>query len=229
MRARLGDERGLEPGARDIDTLVVLAHHDAPQTGILFDQTLQRRPARARPAAHRELQDLAAAVVDRASPGRCARSPPRCRGRRRPACAACVHRRARRRRRDRRLAQPDGAGANDNLSGVAALIVARRAAARAPAAGPACAAGLLWGRGDARRTAYGRSSRDTATSSSPGARWFANLDTVGSPHLVLLEAEGPVWMESYAGPWLRDLLATCAEQAGVELRAASAPAPRPTA
>ena len=31
-------------GDRDADgTLVVLAHHDAPQTGLVFDQTLQRR------------------------------------------------------------------------------------------------------------------------------------------------------------------------------------------
>jgi len=52
----------------------------------------------------------------------------------------------------------------------------------------------------------------------PGGRTcFVNLDTVGSPHLVMLEAEGPVWMERYAGSWLRDLLATCAEHTGVEL------------
>ena len=44
-----------------------------------------------------------------------------------------------------------------------------------------------------------------------------NLDPVGSPHLVMLEAEGPVWMESYTGPWLRDLLVSCAEQEGIEL------------
>ena len=39
---------------------------------------------------------------------------------------------------------------------------------------------------------------------------FVNLDTVGSPHLVMLEAEGPIWMEEYEGPWLRDLLADSA-------------------
>ena len=35
--ARAGDREGAT------DTLVVLAHHDAPQTGMLFDQTLQQR------------------------------------------------------------------------------------------------------------------------------------------------------------------------------------------
>ena len=37
------DGRETAPGGREIDTLVVLAHHDAPQTGFIFDQTLQRR------------------------------------------------------------------------------------------------------------------------------------------------------------------------------------------
>src|SRR6267378_2605354 len=39
-------------------TLVVLAHHDAPQTGILFDQTLQRR-----------LYEMAPKVIERARTG----------------------------------------------------------------------------------------------------------------------------------------------------------------
>ena len=47
--------------------------------------------------------------------------------------------------------------------------------------------------------------------------WFVNLDTIGSPHLVMLEAEGPIWMESYSGPWLSDLLAERAESVGVAL------------
>jgi hypothetical protein len=44
-----------------------------------------------------------------------------------------------------------------------------------------------------------------------------NLDTIGSPHLVLLEAEGPVWMEEYTGAWIRDLLADCAERMEIPL------------
>lgn len=51
----------------------------------------------------------------------------------------------------------------------------------------------------------------------PGRVSFVNLDTVGSPHLIMLEAEGPVWMEEYEGPWLRDLLASRARELGVEL------------
>ena len=50
-----------------------------------------------------------------------------------------------------------------------------------------------------------------------GRTWFLNLDTVGSPHLVLLEGEGPVWMERYADPSFRDLVARCARDAGIPL------------
>jgi Iap family predicted aminopeptidase len=50
-----------------------------------------------------------------------------------------------------------------------------------------------------------------------GRTSFVNLDTVGSSHLVQLEAEGPVWMEAYTGPWLRDLLAARAEGLGIAL------------
>jgi putative aminopeptidase FrvX len=45
-----------------------------------------------------------------------------------------------------------------------------------------------------------------------------NIDTVGSPRLILLEGEGPVVMEDYCGPDFRDLIARVAEDAGVELR-----------
>ncbi len=33
----------------------------------------------------------------------------------------------------------------------------------------------------------------------------------------MLEAEGPVWIESYAGPWLRDLIAECAQRLEIPL------------
>ena len=51
----------------------------------------------------------------------------------------------------------------------------------------------------------------------PGSTWFLNVDTVGSPHLVMLEGEGPVWMEDYTAPTFRTLVADCAADIGVEL------------
>ena len=47
--------------------------------------------------------------------------------------------------------------------------------------------------------------------------WFLNLETVGSPKLILLEGEGPVVMEDYHDRSFRDLVARAA---------ADAPAPR---
>ena len=47
-RPAAGDARGPR---RARPTLVVLAHHDAPQTGLLFDQSLQRRIHELAPAS----------------------------------------------------------------------------------------------------------------------------------------------------------------------------------
>ena len=51
----------------------------------------------------------------------------------------------------------------------------------------------------------------------PDRTFFLVPDTVGSPRLGMLEAEGPMWMEEYAGPEYRDLIAACAREAGIEL------------
>jgi Zn-dependent M28 family amino/carboxypeptidase len=48
--------------------------------------------------------------------------------------------------------------------------------------------------------------------------WVLNLDTLGSPELILLEGEGPVIMEDYPDRGFRDLVGRCAERAGVPLR-----------
>jgi hypothetical protein len=206
--ARAGERHAL-------DTLVVLAHHDAPQTGILFDQTLQRR-----------LYERAPQVIE------ATKTPP-------PqwwgglagplsTFAAAVARR-------RGLARAGfvigafGAalvadmwrsqtvpGANDNLSGAAALVALAELLHQEPVPGMRV---LLVSCGaeetlqDGVRAFLARHRDELAL----GHTWFANIETVGSPHLVLLEAEGPVWMEPYTGPWLRDLLAVRAEQLGIAL------------
>jgi Peptidase family M28 len=207
--ARAGD-----PGGDG--TLVVLAHHDAPKTGRLFDQTLQRR-----------LYELAPRVIERfktplpqwwlglAGPlATCAAAAAGRRGGARvglvigaigTAILADMWR------------SPTVAGANDNLSGVAVLV----ALAELLAADPVPGLRVLLVSCGAEETlqdgirAFMRTHRDEL---APGRTWFVNLDTVGSPHLVLLEAEGPVRMERYAGPWLRELVAECAEGLGVALQ-----------
>jgi hypothetical protein len=46
---------------------------------------------------------------------------------------------------------------------------------------------------------------------------FLSFDTVGSQNLILLEGEGPVWMEDYEDPTFRDLVERSAEQRGIRL------------
>ena len=48
--------------------------------------------------------------------------------------------------------------------------------------------------------------------------WVLNLDTVGSPELVLLEGEGAVLMEDYHHRPFRDLVARVADRAGAPVR-----------
>jgi Peptidase family M28 len=196
-------------------TLVVLAHHDAPKTGRLFDQTLQRRLYERAPRLIERfktpppqwwlglsgpLATLASATGGRRAGARAGLAI----GAIGTALLADMWR------------SPTVAGANDNLSGVAAQV----ALAEVLAADQVPGLRVLLASCGAEETlqdgirAFMRTHRDEL---ALGRTWFVNLDTVGSPHLVLLEAEGPVRMEEYAGPWLRDLLAERAAAIGVEL------------
>jgi hypothetical protein len=198
-------------------TLVVLAHHDAPQTGMVFDQTLQRR-----------LHELAPQLLARAK-----KPPPQWWiGLAGPLCTiggALVSRHQRRLAGAGLVLGALGAalvadvwrsqtvpGANDNLSGVAALVALAELLRERPVPGMrvllvSCGAEETLQDGVRAFLARHRHELD------PQRTWFVNLDTVGSPHLVMLEGEGPVWMEDYTGPSLRDLLAARAQLLGIDL------------
>ena len=203
-------------GGEASDTLVVLAHHDAPQTGVLFDQTLQRR-----------LYELAPNVIERAKTG----LPQWWVGVGGPLCtiAAAARDRPRLARAGLLLGLVGAAlvadvwrsqtvaGANDNLSGVAGLVALAELLREHPLPGlqvllVSCGAEETLQDGV---RAFLARHRDELT---PGRTCFVNLDTVGSPHPVMLEAEGPVWMERYSGPWLRDELADCAQRLEIPLQ-----------
>jgi Zn-dependent M28 family amino/carboxypeptidase len=196
-------------------TVVVLAHHDAPQTGMLFDQTLQRRLydlaprliERARTPLPQwwiglagPLLTLTAAATRRPGPARAAIGL----GLFATAIVADIWRNA------------TVPGANDNLSGVAALVALAELLRESPVPGMRV---LLVSCGaeetlqDGIRAFLARHRHEL----EPERTTFVNLDTVGSPHLVMLEAEGPIWMEGYTGPWLRDMLAEAARALGIEL------------
>jgi len=210
--ARMGEEDAGE----SVTTLVVLAHHDAPQTGLVFDQTLLMRLYERYPALIERIKSsppqwwigLGAPLLTFATASTRRRGFARAGvliGALGTAAAADVWR------------SPTVAGANDNLSGVAALV----ALAEMLRAQPLPQLRVLLVSCGAEETlqdgvrAFIARHRDGL---EPARTLFVNLDTVGSPHLAMLEGEGPIWMEDYAGPRLRDQLAACAERLEIPLR-----------
>jgi hypothetical protein len=195
-------------------TLVVLAHHDAPQTGMLFDQTLQRRiHERAPQLLEGSKTSLPQWWIGLAGPLLTVAAALRRRGIALGGLAigllgvalvADVWR------------SETVAGANDNLSGVAALVALAELLNELPLAGvrvmlASCGAEETLQDGVRAFMARHRHELDPQSTS------FINLDTIGSPHLVMLEAEGPIWMERYPGAAMRDLLASCARSMEVPL------------
>ena len=211
-------------------TLVVLAHHDAPQTGMLFDQTLQRRLyERAPQLIERFKTPLPQWWLGLAGPlaTLLARAPRPPRAPRAPGCSRrrCSARALRR----RRVAQPDGARRERQPLRRRRAGRPRRAAARAPGAGPARAAGLLWRRGDAPGR-HARVHRAPPPRARPGRTWFveprhrrlaAPGDAGGRGAGVDGELRGPLAARSARRRAPSGSASRCS--------AASARAPRPTA
>jgi hypothetical protein len=209
-------EPGGAPAAQTPSTLVVHAHHDAPQTGALFDQTLQRRLYERAPQVLERfktplpqwwiglggcLATVAAALSGRRGFARVGAAV----GLLGTAAVADIWR------------NETVQGANDNLSGVAALVALAQMLHDDPVPGVrvllvSCGAEETLQDGVRAYVTRHRGELDPARTA------FVNLDTVGSPHLVMLEAEGPVRMEEYTGPWLRDLMAERAERLGIALQ-----------
>jgi hypothetical protein len=198
-----------------IETLVVIAHHDAPQTGLLFDQTLLRRAwernperlARAKRSPPQWWIGLAAPLGALLTALSARRTPARAGlalGTLGTALVADVWRSA------------TVPGANDNLSGVAALVaLAEMLAAERPAGVRVLlvSCGAEETLQDGIRAFIARHAERLP----PERTTFVNVDTIGSPHLIMLEGEGPIWMERYEGPWLRDLLADTAARIQIPL------------
>ncbi len=108
-------------------------------------------------------------------------------------------------------------GANDNLSAVAVLVALAEQLREHPVEGlrvllVSCGAEEVLQGG-----IHGFAERHFPTLDRDRT-WFLNLDTVGSPRLILLEGEGPVVMEDYHDRTFRDLVGRAAERAGVPLR-----------
>ena len=197
-------------------TLVVLAHHDAAQTGRIFDQRGQTWVGERAPGLI-ERVDTSLPLWWSVLAGPALVSAGAATGRRglvaagaagAAMSAAAFHDIAR---------SPTVPGANDNLSAVAALIALAERLQATPLAGlrvllVSCGAeeviqGGIHGFG---RRWFDSLHRDRT--------WFLNLETIGSPRLVLLEGEGPVVMEDYHDRRFRDLVHRVAGETGIPLR-----------
>jgi hypothetical protein len=190
-------------------TLVVLAHHDAAPTGAVFDQTLHRAIG-ARFPDWIERTDTAFPLWWPTLAGPLLTLL----GRRRAGAFMCAGGAALFADIARNRIVP---GANDNLSAVAALVVLAGRLRERPVPGlrvllVSCGAEEVMQGGI---TAFLRRHRAAL---DPARTWFLNLDTVGSPHLLLLEGEGPFRMEDYTDPGFRELIASTAEREGIPLR-----------
>jgi hypothetical protein len=196
-------------------TLVVLAHHDAAPTGILFDQRLATRLAERNPERVKRQENSVPvwwpSVAAPALGAMAAVIGSRTLGRLGLALSAFNVGMAADLARNRIVP-----GANDNLSGVAAQVALAERLRESPVDGVRVVLASCGAEEVLQGGIYGFTERHLER--LPRDRtWVLNLDTVASPSLVMLEGEGAFKMEDYTDPDFRDLVARAAERAGVDL------------
>lgn len=196
-------------------TLLVHAHHDAPQTGAIFDQGAQRKAFELAPefmdrfrtsipfwwlGLVAPLGALATAVTRRRGPARVGVAT---------ALLGLVS-----------IADiarsPTVPGANDNASGVAGLVGLAELLAERPPPGLRvilASCGAEESLQDGIRTFMTRHAGELP----PDRTWVVNFDTIGSPALAMIEGEGPIVMRDYADPSFRELVARRAGEEGIAL------------
>jgi len=197
-------------------TLVVMAHHDAARTGRIFDPRAQVLLGERLPGLLERI-DTSLPLWWPLLAGPAAVSVGNLTGRRRLAAVGT-------------LASAIGAlvmadierspvvpGANDNLSAVAVLVALAEALQAKPVAGlrvllVSCGAEEVLQGG-----VYGFCKRHLQELDRERT-WVLNLDTVGSPGLVLMEGEGPLVMEDFFDRSWRDLIARVADREGIPMR-----------
>jgi Peptidase family M28 len=196
-------------------TLVVLAHHDAAHTGAVFDQRFQRMLARRFPRSLARIDTsmplwwpVAGAGMVTAAGAASGR-----RGVTVAGMALCA------------LITAAGAdlargaivpGANDNLSGCAGLV----AVAEGLAARPVSGLRVVLASCGAEEVLQGGIYPFVERHLEPLDRertWVLNLETIGSPALILIEGEGTFGIRDYPGVPFRDAVARAAAAHGIGL------------
>jgi Peptidase family M28 len=206
--ARMGEEEAER-------TLVVIAHHDAPQTGAVYDQRLQRKAFEVAPEFMDRFRNsiplwwlglvaplgaVATAATGRSGPARVGVAASLLGN----VGMADVAR------------SPTVPGANDNLSGVAGLVALAELLAEGPIGGLRVLL-VSCGAEESLQDGIRCFMAEHRDELPPERTWFVNLETIGSPNLVMLEGEGTLVMRDYADPAFRDLVAETAAGAGLAL------------
>lgn len=197
-------------------TLVVLAHHDAAQTGFIYDPTFQEQLIDRFPGIVERLDTslpmwwpvlagplLAAAGGLSGSKGLAGTGAVISAG----AAATLADM-------QRGATVP---GANDNLTAVAVIVALAEALAAEPLEGLRVQLVSVGAEEVLQGGIYGYCERHLADMDRERT-FFLNVETVGGPSLALIEGEGCVVMEDYFDrPW-RDLIGRVAERGGIPLR-----------
>jgi hypothetical protein len=212
--ARAGDPNGGR-------TLVLLAHHDGAQTGALYDQSLfiklnQRFPGllqRFKTQPPQWAIGIAGQLL--AVAGAAGGSGASSRRRRLAVLGLAINSLGVALIADI-MRNPTVPAANDNLSAVAALVAVAERLRERPITGLRVllvSAGAEETLQDGIRGFIARHASEL----DPRSTWILNLDTIGSPRLIMLEGEGPFLMRDYTDPAFRDLIEQCASEQGVSL------------
>ncbi|MDP9188794.1 MAG: M28 family peptidase, partial [Actinomycetota bacterium] len=197
-------------------TLVLLAHHDAARSGRIFHQGGQRL-----------LGDAAPGIVERADTsvplwwgvlaGPLMVAVGAATGKRRlTAAGSLISAGAAATLADIQRSQVVP-GANDNLSAVAVLVAVAEALRERPVKGVRVVLASCGAEEVLQGGIHGFAARHLAHMDRERT-WVLNLDTVGSPELVLLEGEGELVMEDFFDRGWRDLIARVAEREAIPMR-----------
>lgn len=108
-------------------------------------------------------------------------------------------------------------GANDNLTAVAVLVALAERLRTRPVANLRVLLASCGAEEVIQGGIYGFARRHFPALDRERT-WFLNLETLGSPRLIMLEGEGPVVMEDYHDRTFRDLIARVADRSGAHLR-----------
>ncbi len=197
-------------------TLVLLAHHDAAPTGKIFDDRLQVWLGETFPGVLERMDtSLPLWWMMLSAPALVATGSAR--GRRGMIAAGLGLSMLGAATMEDVARSPIVPGANDNLTAVAVLVAVAERLRTDPVSGLRVLLASCGAEEVVQGGIYGFAERHFP-SLDRDRTWFLNLETLGSPRLILIEGEGPFVMEDYHDRTYRDLITRVADRAGIPLR-----------